>query len=118
MSTALRVFTLGARSLRSKCTLEVERWRCSAPGVGVETCLSLPPTLSLPREGGAAIGAADLEFQCRALGFLETVFGTTLVPAPQRPVRRHGSRIYNVCKAGIPILIGPCFWVAARRPAR
>ena len=61
MSTALRVFTLGARSLRSKCTLEVERWRCSAPGVGVETCLSLPPTLSLPREGGG-----DLEFQCRA----------------------------------------------------
>ena len=69
MSTALRVFTLGARSLRSKCTLEVERWRCSAPGVSVETCLSLPPTLSLPREGGG-----HLEFQCHALGFLEAMF--------------------------------------------
>ena len=70
MSTARRVFTFGARSLRSKCTLDVERWRCSAPGVSVETCLSLPPTLSLPREGGG-----DLEFQCRALGFLEATFG-------------------------------------------
>ncbi len=70
MSTALRVFTLGARSLGSKCTLEVERWRCSAPGVGVGSRLSLPPTLSLPREGGG-----DLEFQCHALGFLEAMFG-------------------------------------------
>ena len=34
------------------------------------SALYLPPSLSLPHEGGG-----DLEFQCHALGFLEAMFG-------------------------------------------